>query len=183
MKRVHRFGMLFALLMMLSTPLFPQKSEELKDLGKSFYVEFAGSSMALLSANYDFRFKKSQLDGLGMRLGFGYTPKITLLWTSVSYFTVPIEINYVFSEKPFAVEVGCALTYLRGKVEDHLFGEDGEVEDGLLSYVPVGLRYRPKSSNLMLKLNAGPRIDYLEYFNDVELNVFGGFAIGYSFSR
>ena len=168
------------LLLILPTPLFSQDMDE-KDLRKSFYVEVGGSSMALLSANYDFRFKQERHNGLGMRLGVGYTPKVESFWTSLSYFTIPVEINYILSEKPFALEVGCSLTFVHAGVENPVFQSVKESKDGLFSYVPIGFRFQPKMSNFLLKANLGPRIDYLNFFSDREVGIFGGIAIGYSF--
>ena len=175
--------------------VIPAHSQERKDINrsKSFFLEFGGSGVAVLTGNYDFRFFKGRNDGLGMRIGIGgeSTKSDPLLGEGEiknRFFAVPIEVNYILGKRNFSFEIGYSLTYISAKYHSsfQLFNPNSTITDEsdnfLVSYMPVGFRLKPKKSGFMLKFNLGPLIDYSapNLFQD-KFQFWAGLAIGYSF--
>jgi len=105
--------------------------------GKLFYTE-AGGPGAILSANFDSRFKSNERLGFGYRVGVGFgVGPVRHRWTdnqhnyiyaedlTQTYYSVPVGLNYVFgrpdSEKTF--EVGAGVTFLTHYVSLYCRGE------------------------------------------------------------
>lgn len=197
MKRKSIFYSLPSLLLMLIVMIsIPAHSQERKDINrsKSFFLEFGGSGVAVLTGNYDFRFFKGRSDGLGMRIGIGGESSTSEHWfgegeTKTKLFTVPLEVNYIYGKKRFSFEVGYSLTYISGTANSsfRFFNPENTYSDEsgsfVVSYVPVGFRLKPKTDGFMLKFNMGPLLNYSApnffYYDKIQLWV--GLAIGYSF--
>jgi hypothetical protein len=197
MKPKSNIYRLYALLIILIVPVvIPAHSQERKDIyrSKSVFVEIGGSGVAVLTANFDFRFFKGRSDGLGMRFGIGgenstSEPLFGEGHTDTKLFTVPIEFNYIYGKKRFAFEVGYSFTYVSGSENskyrifssDYYYFEDSG--NFIVSYVPFGFRLKPKTDGFMLKFNLGPMISYtapnIIYYDKVQ--AWAGLAIGYSF--
>lgn len=180
---------LLALTCLFLNPVALQAQEETKatQRSQSIYLEFAGSGCAF-TANYEFRLKKDRISGLGLRVGAGGLA-IDLFGTT-SVFSVPAELNYIWGEKTrISGEIGFSLTYLhiRDETISWFFDEPDwvEKEDLLVSYIPLGIRFRPKTNGLVVRLNAGPVINYSSpnLWSDHAIDPFLGVAVGYSFMK
>jgi len=100
----------------------------------SFYAELGGPGI-LFSANYDRRFKKSQL-GWGGRAGIGFVSAYDSDYDPVSGYyyyddrvsviTLPVQVNYIFGKNnsPHTFEVGAGLTVVGKKLEILDFYDD-----------------------------------------------------------
>ena len=187
---------LFILIILSVIILKSSHAQERNNMGrqKSLFIEAGGSGIALLTANFDFRFKKGRNDGLGMRIGIGgeaskSEPIIGEGETSTKLFTVPLEINYILGKKRFSFEIGYSLTYVYESKNSsfRLFnpGYTNENKSGnfIVSYMPVGLRLKPKKDGFMLKFNVGPLWNYsaANVFSDEKIQFWAGLALGYSF--
>ncbi|WP_430972475.1 hypothetical protein [Sunxiuqinia rutila] len=174
-------------LLLSTTPLKAQEETNAAKRSQSVYLEFAGSGCAL-TVNYEFRLKKERISGLGLRIGAGGLA-IDLFGTT-SVFSVPTELNYIWGEKTrVSGEIGFSLTYLhiRDETISWFFDEPDcvEKEDLLVSYIPLGIRFRPKTNGLLVRLNAGPVINYSSpnLWSDHAIDPFLGIAVGYSFMK
>jgi hypothetical protein len=197
MKRKFIFYSLPSLLtMIILIVAIPAHSQERKDQyrNKSFFLEFGGSGVAVLTANYDFRFFKGRNDGPGMRIGIGgesYKSEhlIGEGETKGKLFAVPLEVNYIFGIKRVSFEIGYSLTYISqtGNSTFRLFNPEytNTDESGkfVVSYVPVGIRLKPKTDGFMVKFNVGPLLNYSapNVFHYEKVQFWMGLAIGYSF--
>jgi len=161
---------------------------------KGLFIEFGGSGIAMLTANFDFRFGKGRNDGLGMRVGIGgESSKTEPLFGSgeiiTKLFTVPLEVNYIFGKKRFSFETGYSLTYVYESTNssfrflDPYYTNDMETGKSLVSYLPVGFRLKPKRDGFMLKFNVGPLWNYsaANVFDKEKFLFWAGLAMGYSF--
>ena len=190
------YGQALLLILLIMIIEYPAYSQESKDLypSNSFFVEFGGSGVAVLSANYDVRFGKGRNDGLGMRIGIGREssksdPFLGFGEIKIKLFTVPLEVNYVFGKKRFSFEIGYSLTYINMTESSSfsLFNPQytytNESESFFVSYLPVGFRLKPKTNGFMLKFNLGPLINYSapNIFYEEKIQVWLGLAMGYSF--
>jgi hypothetical protein len=187
------FYVLITLTVMIMNTTYAQESVDIHR-NKSLFIEAGGSGVAMLTANFDFRFNKGRNDGLGMRVGIGGESSKTepLLGegeTSTKLFTIPLEVNYILGEKRFSFEIGYSLTYVSESKNSRfrLFnpGYTSENESGnfIVSYIPVGCRLKPKKDGFMLKFNVGPLWNYsaANIFSDDKIQFWAGFALGYSF--
>ena len=161
---------------------------------KSLFIEAGGSGIALLTANFDFRFKKGRNDGLGMRIGIGgeaskTEPIIGEGETKTKLITAPLELNYILGQKRFSFEIGYSLTYVyESKNSSFRLFNPGDIysdDSGsvIVSYIPVGFRLKPKKDGFMLKFNVGPLWNYsaANIFSNDKMQFWAGLAIGYSF--
>ncbi len=200
-RKFNSYRMLSFLMMLFLIVAIPAHSQERIDSrrSKNIFVEFGGSGIALMTANYDFRFLKNRSDGLGMRIGIGGESSKSESFigtgeTKTKLFTIPLELNYVLSDNRFSFEIGYSLTYIN-QSESSSFrlidpyntysDESGKI---FVSYVPVGFRLKPKEDGFMLKFNLGPLVNYSapNLFNptgvtDGKIQAWIGFAAGYSF--
>jgi hypothetical protein len=174
----------------------PAHSQERKDThsNKNLYIELGGSGIAVLTANYDFRFLKGRNDGLGMRVGIGgESSKSEPLFgegeIKNKLFTVPLEVNYILGKKRFSLEIGHSLTYISQTKNSSIqlfnpdFANTNESGKFIVSYVPLGFRLKPKKNGFMLKFNLGPLINYSapNVFSYEKIQFWAGLAAGYSF--
>ncbi len=188
------YPLLLVLLVLFSTTTH---SHEKSDTGrnKSIFAELAGSSLAIISANFDMRFNKGRSDGLGMRIGIGmgsFSTSDYLLETSESkskIFSVPVEVNYIIGENRWAFEMGLAITYASITEDYHseflgIVTDTHETGNLVASYLPVGIRLKPVQKNgFMMKLNIGPVFNFSapNMWSEETVNIWGGLALGYSF--
>ncbi len=107
--------------------------------GKQVYVEGGGPGVAF-SANFDSRFQKGATLGWGYRLGVGFElydkehrgSDGYYDWTTRSYPTIPIGLNYVFGKptSDHAFEVGAGVTLLTHKRVLYTYGGDDDARPG-----------------------------------------------------
>jgi hypothetical protein len=135
---------------------------------KAVFVELLGSGI-IGSVNYDFRFKPGN-DGLGMKTGFGFVPKVLI---------IPIELNGVIGKKRIAFEYGggiSAVIFL-DDVGDNLAFSNSE-NFGYTLFAKAGIRVTPKNKGLFFSFNWNPII------NSVETRwTWFGLGIGYSWHK
>lgn len=196
MKRKPVFNDLFSILtmvfMMFVLSVHSQERSE-KYGNKSFFLEFGGSGVAVLTGNVDFRFLKGHNNGPGMRIGIGgESSQSESLFgeggRKNTLFTVPLEFNYVFGKRRLSFEIGYSLTYIYQKTNSNFSFRSyssSEYQEGdlIVSYIPVGLRLKPKTNGFMLKFNLGPLINYSapNLFYEDKVQPWIGLAVGYSF--
>lgn len=189
----HLLYLLIALFIGLYLSTTYAQESNVSTRNKSVFVEFGGSSATIVSGNFDMRFNKGRADGLGVRVGIGggaIKEDYVLGEGSkkTKTLTVPVEVNYILGERRFSFEIGCSVTYM-SITEDssyRLFDEyyeSNESENLIVSYVPIGFRWKPKHNGFLLKLNVGPIFNYSapNLASDESVGIFGGLALGYSF--
>ena len=193
MKRKSVFYSLFSMLLVILVISAHYQERSEKYGNKSFFLEFGGSGVAVITGNADFRFLKGRNDGPGMRIGIGgESSQSESLFggggKKNTLFTVPLEFNYVFGKNRLSFEIGYSFTYIYQKTNSNFnfrSYSSSEYEEGncFVSYMPVGLRLKPKTNGFMLKFNMGPLIDYsapnLFYYDKIQAWI--GLAMGYSF--
>ncbi len=186
------YPILIGILVLITLPARSQEQSE-GTRSKNVFVEFLGSGATIITANFDMRFHKGRNDGLGMRLGLGggsvnndYLIGEGSVKTKL--FTVPLEVNYILGKRRFAWEVGCAITYVSISEDSTLdildyHSENFETGNVIVSYIPIGFRFKPDKNGFMLKLNVGPLWNFSapNLFAEEEMVFWGGLAIGYSF--
>ena len=93
--KTNLLAALIVFLCFMSVQSTAQQSSTFKGRSQSFYLELGGAGIGE-SANYEFRFRKNQLDGLGLRAGVGGIH----IWLigDISVTSVPVELNYIFSD-------------------------------------------------------------------------------------
>lgn len=196
MKRKSIFQMLYPTLLLLlvffvSTAQTQEKGDSSRS--KAVFVEFLGSGASIATANFDMRFNKGQSDGLGFRVGIGggsisNDNFITEGSTKTEMFTIPLEVNYIYGEARFSFEFGYALTYASIS-EDYnseflgMSSESHESENIIVSYLPIGLRWKPDTRGFTMKVNLGPLWNFSapNLFSDEKVVIWGGLALGYAF--
>ena len=141
---------------------------------KSFFFELRGNGI-LFSVNYDARFTKNE-NGFGFRAGIGIVPgsgSDNDFFTTTSFLTVPLGINYLLGRGPSYLELGAGATYVSGSVS--LFGSDNEKASGV-GFVPsIGYRYAKLGKGFQGRAFISPIIGSGG-------GVFwGGISIGYKF--
>jgi hypothetical protein len=187
------FSFLLILLVILTVKAYSQESNYTQR-AKSLFVELGGSGVSLFSANLDIRFNKGRNDGFGIRVGVGgesskTEPIFGYGETKTNLFTVPLEVNYILGNKRLSFEIGYSLTYISEtkkssfRLTNPYYTYDNESGDLIVSYLPVGLRLKPKKKGFMLKFNLGPLWDYSapNIFYPEKIQFYGGLAMGYSF--
>jgi len=122
-----------------------QTNETKAQAGNAFYVELLGNGL-IFSANYDMRFNKESVAGLGARLGVGYVGG-----DEASVFTVPIMANYLLGKDGKYLEVGAGITYVAGSTN---FG-DG-LDDGVIGTMSFQYRKQPVDGGFMWKIGFTP---------------------------
>ncbi len=150
---------------------------------QSFYLEFGGAGIGV-TANYEFRFRKDQQNGLGLRAGIGGFH----MWFFGNYSitSVPIELNYIFSEDhKVSFELGASLTYTHVKEDISTFfsGGGSNTEDVFISYIPVGIRLLSERKGFMARFNTGPlfNVSAPNLFDDDSVILMVGISVGYMF--
>lgn len=111
------------------------------------FGEIGGNGL-LLSANYDFRFFKSQ-KGLGMRVGLGFFGG-----SGGGIVTVPVGLNFLAGKAPNYLEVGAGYTYATFTGgSDSFFSGSGGV------FVPsIGYRYQPIDKGFVALIFVSPLV-------------------------
>lgn len=129
---------------------------------KAIYVEALGSGLGL-SINFDTRFQKGRLDGLGIRGGIGgisasasdgTTP------TSIGVLSLPILVNYVVGNSRASFEAGGGLTLFRANASgtDAVNGDLSFQGTGVFGAFNLGLRLQPKRNGAHFRLYWNPII-------------------------
>jgi len=170
-------------LCMLCSKSEAQQPTTINGRSQSFYLEFGGGGVGI-SANYEFRFKKNQLDGLGLRAGFGGLH--TWLFGDISFTTFPLEINYIFSEDHMvSFELGMSLTYTHVKTDFPWLPSEIEEssENILLGYIPIGIRLLSRGKGFMGRANMGPLLNLSapNLFDDNSVILMVGVSVGFMF--
>ena len=177
---IKSFTLTFLLVFVFTQSFVLRAQDEIPDqTHKSVFLELFGQGFTV-SGNYDFRFQKGQSHGLGMRMGLGYINwDLGPLLSKGSMFSIPVEVNYLTKGK-MAFEAGAGLSLVSFKFSELWWFLEGKGTT-FMSYLPVGLRWNPPVNGLMLKANVGPMIWWEGLSEKGSLQLYGGFAIGYSF--
>ena len=131
------------------------------------FGELGGNGL-FFSANYDFRFSKTQ-KGLGMRMGLGFFGG-----SDGGILTVPVAINNLSGRAPHYLEIGLGYTYASFTSSDDFF--DG-ASGGVL--VPsIGYRYMPLGKGFTGRVVLSPLINVSGGGGWL---MFGGISGGYKF--
>lgn len=150
----------------LQSKVFAQNESDGPKRAQSVYGEIGGNGI-LFSANYDFRFKKSD-KGLGMRAGLGFFGG-----SGGGLVTVPVGLNYLIGKAPSYLEVGLGYTYVS------ITSEDNFIEGAGSLLVPsIGYRFQPSNKGFTGRVIISPLIGLGEGGGWV---MFGGISAGYKF--
>lgn len=150
----------------LQNSVFAQNENDEQQRAKSVYGELGGNGL-LFSANYDFRFLKSE-KGLGMRVGLGFFGG-----SGGGLITVPVGLNYLVGRAPSYLEVGLGYTYASFTSSDDFIEGSGSL------LVPsVGYRYQPAHRGFTGRVFVSPLIGLGEGGGWV---MFGGVSAGFKF--
>lgn len=153
---------------------------------QSLFLELGGSGCTI-SANYEYRFNRDRTSGPGLKFGVGYV-SIDLFGES-SVLSVPLEFNYLYGENTtIAAEAGFSLVYLhlRDETAGWLYDTNSvETQDAIVSYIPIGIRLKPKEQGLMFRFNVGPLINFSNpnLWSENSVDYFLGIGIGYTFMK
>lgn len=137
--------------------------------GKKYVFLEAGGSSTIAAVNFDMRFKKEAINGLGFRVGLGNSFGLFESKDIKDVLLVPVGLNYVFGEKKNAFVVGINTTVA-------IMGEKKGYESPLIISPEVGYRFRPETKGL------GFHVSYAPLFNTVDgtMPLWLGAGIGYS---
>jgi hypothetical protein len=151
---------------------------------KSSFIAEAGGPGIMFSANYDWRFKESNL-GLGGRVGLGFVSAYDDGYDPVtgvynggneqSALTVPFQLNYIFGKGniPHTLEVGAGVTFVTKKLEIMNFYDDKQTKVfGTLAFM-----YRRQPVNGGFSWRAG----FTPIFGKNYIQPFGAVSVGYNF--
>ena len=161
-------------------PSFAQRSSSRKSVEgqSSFYAELGGPGI-LFSANYDRRFKPSNL-GWGIRAGLGFVTSDDYQGPYIGYkqrsvLTVPIQINHVFGKahSPHTFEAGAGFTVLSKKIDVfNYYDNDREQLFGTFSFM---YRRQPVNGGFSWRIGFTPLI------SSSYIQPSGGASVGYNF--
>ena len=130
----------------------------------SFYAEVGGPGI-LFSANYDRRFKPSNL-GLGGRVGLGFVTAYSNSFDTINYYyyggrqvsalTVPLQVNYIFGKgsSPHTFEVGAGITYVSKKLD--IFNFYKNERSNLFGTFSFMYRRQPKDGGFTWRIGFTP---------------------------
>ena len=143
-----------------------QNENEEPKRAQSVYGEIGGNGL-LFSANYDFRFQKSD-KGFGMRAGLGFFGG-----SGGGLLTVPVGLNYLIGKAPSYLELGLGYTYASFTSSDDFIEGSGSL------LVPsIGYRFQPSKKGFTGRVILSPLIGLGEGGGWV---MFGGISAGYKF--
>ena len=114
---------------------------------RSIYAEYGGPS-ALLSVNYDTRFKP-QRNGWGIRLGVGYLPD-----GAQHQFSIPVQLNYLVGRRRHSFEAGGGATYYYTNFAGSTWGIDSNEGSSVFGTLSAGYRYQPLLRGLSIRAGA-----------------------------
>jgi hypothetical protein len=149
----------------------------------SFFAEGGGPGI-MFSANFDRRFKASQL-GLGARAGLGFVTAYDDYYDPVTGYyvygdqksavTIPVQLNYIFGKNnsPHTFEVGAGATYVTKKLSIMNFYDDKRTQ----FFGTFAFMYRRQPRNGGFSWRAG----FTPLIGDGLIQPFGGVSVGYSF--
>src|SRR5687768_10080250 len=124
------------------------KIETTNERAQCVFGELGGNGL-MFSANYDFRFAKTQ-NGFGGRAGLGFFT--TFLGGGL---TVPVGINYLAGKRGHYLEGGLGATFLTFQGSFTLFGED--INASSVAFVPsLGYRYQPLQNGFTGRIFVSP---------------------------
>ena len=129
------------------------------------YGELLGNGI-VFSANYDFRFTKSQ-KGFGMRLGLGFFGV-----SGSGIITVPVGINHLAGKAPDYFESGIGITYAKFTGTDFFSGS------GSWLVPSIGYRYQPEHNGFFWRIAISPLISLEKGDGWIS---WGGIGLGYKF--
>jgi hypothetical protein len=130
----------------------------------SFYAEVGGPGI-LFSANYDRRFKPSNL-GLGGRIGLGFVTAYSNSFDTINYYyyggrqvsalTVPLQVNYIFGKgsSPHTFEVGAGITFVSKKLD--IFNFYNNERSNLFGTFSFMYRRQPKDGGFTWRIGFTP---------------------------
>ena len=144
---------------------------------KNFNLEVFGAHFGT-GVNFDMRFHKGRVDGLGFRVGIGGIPEgtIPLLYTRIrdfSLMSIPIEMNYVVGAKNHGLVAGLGiLSSIIQTSGDFPNVNNNPIEREGLSYTGIytlfGYRYSSLKKGLHIQLHYNPiftsELGRIEYF-------------------
>ncbi len=143
---------------------------------QNLYLEFGGAAL-FISANYDTRLSQ-QRDGLGARIGVGAAPAYN---GYPSYFTVPLQLNYLWGKKSNFLELGLGgvlLSYSKTNTTKPIGFRGTPVGTTSIQGIStIGYRYQPVKSGFSFRATLNP------LFNSNAFVPFdyAGLSFGYTF--
>jgi hypothetical protein len=142
---------------------------------QAVYAEAGGAGL-LFSMNYDARFTKS-LDGLGFRVGLGYS-----FTNDPTFITFPVGVNYLLGRHGNYFEIGANATYvtITNRNNDYLFnlgGQDYDSRTTNLVFGTVNLGYRRQPVHGGFNFRGG----ITPIFGKGISSIFGYISLGYNF--
>ena len=149
-------------------------------------MEFLGANI-LTGFNLDMRLNKNRNDGIGFRVGTGFTigaPSDPDRRGSLGMINFPLEINRVFGERKNAFVLGLGLIpIVASKDAQSTISIDGRfarIDEGLSilgGFMSMGYRYQPIDSGFMFQIHYNPTI-----FREAGLaSGWFGIGLGYGF--
>lgn len=165
------------------------KIDSLKKVrAESIYFESGGAGW-LFTLNYDTRFNKRR-NGLGLRIGAGYFRRtfVSLFSSDLpgnpphpnTYFTVPLQLNYLLGKKSHFAEFGVGATFTMfngaGRSSNVLFPitKPGN-QYKLINTVTAGYRYQPLNGGINFRIN----VDM--FYSAIFVMPTAGLSVGYTF--
>lgn len=152
--------LLFILLIIVNT-VFSQDTVRLKEISKrnfivtdrppqAVYFQLGGSA-PIMSVNYDRRFGK-RVNGLGFSAGIGYWG-FNDFGSTVSVFSVPVSINYLFGRRSDFLEVAAGTTYISARSEVFDYSDEGS---GFIHHINIGYRHQPATGGFFFRGGYSP---------------------------
>lgn len=155
------------------SPSFAQTKPTVDSVSKvraeTAFFELFGPGITF-SANYDTRFSNRR-DGAGIRVGLGYFAD-----ESFSFFTLPVQLNYLLGKKNKFFEIGAGATYanLHDKYKSNSDFLSFDNDDTVIGTLTFGYRYQPEDSGFNFRVAFNP------LFNSNSFVPFIGISFGYT---
>lgn len=168
MKLLLQFIMTVLLLSILSVS-HTKAQTDVDSRAQNVYVELGGPGL-LFSANYDTRFGNRR-DGFGGRVGAGYVSA-----SSNSFFSLPVQANYLLGKRGKYFEIGLGATYLSskdGNENDFLSFDNTSTVLGTMTF---GYRYQPVNGGFNFRASINPVFNSSTF-----VPYFAGISFGYTF--
>lgn len=141
---------------------------------KVVFVELGGPG--IMSLNYDARFNKTALGGLGFRVGAGALSGSSST-SSTTAFSFPLGLNYLASkDNRNYFETGIGMTVLTASTHDDFFTSDNGTSTAAFGHLQFGYRLQPQNGGFVFRASVNPLFSADGFFP-----FYGGISLGYKF--